>query len=916
MKAYLISHTHWDREWYQTFQDYRARLVNLLDELIGFMEKNPAFKYYHLDGQTIVLEDYLEVRPENRRRLQRLIKQGRLIPGPWYVMPDEFLVSGEALIRNLQLGSAISRAWGVEPMKVGYIVDIFGHNTQMPQICQGFGMESVVAFRGVSGLEASAEFIWEGADGSSVFFYRLPDETAYSNFWYKVRKPQLTGAPFDLNRGCADLKTLIEAERARSTTGVLLIMDGVDHVEVTPELPALLERMQAVMPQAQIVHGRLEDFHRENLKHRRRLPRHAGELRTPRMTPSIWPDAPCLNDLLANVLSSRIRLKQRNVRIQELLERQAEPWAVCAETAGRREIAQYFDIAWRHLLQNHPHDSICGCSIDQVHQDMLYRFDQAEQIGTRIASEAVAAIHAAVRPPAEGEYLVSVFNPSPFPRQGVVVELEFPNPCPDQFSLARRDGTPVPYQRLSAQPKMRIVRPYRDVPSGSSRTVQTVFADVTVPALGYTTLVYKPDSGGRQSLAAAAPKDWRPPCATAAAGGSPEPPALLENGLVRLAFDPDGTVTLTDLATGEVYPGLNAFADGGDTGDGYKYVPPATDRIVTGLSDVSVAVTASGPFVQSAVVRGILVVPAGLTDDKKARLSETVCLRISSTFTLRHGSRRVDVRTEIDNTARDHVIKALFPARAASCESFADSMFDVVRRDIRQPEGVVFHEPWQENRPLESFVGIGDRRRGLAVFAKGLHEGGVRDDAARTVFLTLLRCFGHTVLTLGEEGGQMLGRQTLEYAFMPACDGELPALLAEREQFLHPVLCSHSLDILLNRRPFTGTLEDTRSFLSISDPRVVLSALRRNPRGELILRVFNPTPDRVTADIEFGFPVSAVTQTDLAEDTVGKKIRLTRGRIRLMLAPKRIKTLTLERVQGGPRRSATGSAFKSVNSRD
>jgi alpha-mannosidase/mannosylglycerate hydrolase len=138
LTVYVISHTHWDREWYQTFQGYRARLVGLLDELLEFMEKNPAFAYYHLDGQTIVLEDYLEIRPENRARLQQLIKAGRIIPGPWYVMPDEFLVSGEAMIRNLQMGFATSRAWGVEPMKSGYLVDMFGHDSQMPQVLQGF----------------------------------------------------------------------------------------------------------------------------------------------------------------------------------------------------------------------------------------------------------------------------------------------------------------------------------------------------------------------------------------------------------------------------------------------------------------------------------------------------------------------------------------------------------------------------------------------------------------------------------------------------------------------------------------------------------------------------------------------------------------------------------------------------------
>ena len=503
--------------------------------------------------------------------------------------------------------------------------------------------------------------------------------------------------------------------------------------------------------------------------------------------------------------------------------------------------------------------------------------------------------------PTDGEFLVSVFNPSPFPRKGVMLDVEFPDACPEDFTMALRDGTPVPYQRVSARQRMQILRPYRDIPGGSFRSVQTVFADVTVPALGYTTVVYK--SGSAETIAAGNGRGGTRPSRTVDDGlctvlegavpSAPKSMCALANGLISLSFTPDGTITLTDLATGEKYPGLNAFEDGGDTGDGWKYIPPANDRIATGLSEVSVTVTASGPFVASAVVNGTLTVPAGLTPDQKGRSAVTARVRLCSTFTIRRGSRRVDVRTEIENTARDHVIKALFPARAASWESFADSMFDVVRRDIRPPAGVVFEEPWQENRPLESFVGISDRRRGLVVFAKGVHEGGVRNNEARSVFLTLLRCYSRTVLTLGEEGGQMLGRQTMEYAFMSIRDHELPAVLAEREQFLHPVRCSHSLDVLLNRKEFTGTLDDTRSFLSISDPRVVLSALRRNPRGDLILRVFNPTSDRVSSDVVFGFPVSGVTQTNLAEDTVGKKVKLTHGRIRLQLKPKTIQTFRL-----------------------
>jgi alpha-mannosidase len=286
-----------------------------------------------------------------------------------------------------------------------------------------------------------------------------------------------------------------------------------------------------------------------------------------------------------------------------------------------------------------------------------------------------------------------------------------------------------------------------------------------------------------------------------------------------------------------------------------------------------------------------LPVPARLTSDQTGRSRDTVSLHISSTFTIRRGSARVDVRTEIENNARDHVLKVLFPARVVSRESFADSMFDVVHRGIRLPSNVGFAEPWQENRPLWSFVGISDPRRGLAVFSKGLHEGGVRDDENQSVFLTILRCFGKTVFTLGEEGGQMQGRQAVEYAFMPVHDGELPEVLAENDLFQNPVMCCHSLDVFKNRH--AGTLDDTWSFLRISDPRVVLSSLRRNPRGDLVLRVFNPTPDMVAADVDFGFPVSRVNETDLEESRMGKDVPLANRRIRLRLEPKAIHTLRL-----------------------
>ena len=150
MHIYLFSGTHWDREWYQSFQGFRYRLVAMLDDLVEFFETEDHESVFHLDGQTIVLEDYAEINPEGYERLKKLIAQRRVLIGPWYCMPDEFLVSGEALIRNLLRGHAICAGLEAAPWKCGYICDIFGHNAQMPQLLRGFGMDSAVVGRGTN----------------------------------------------------------------------------------------------------------------------------------------------------------------------------------------------------------------------------------------------------------------------------------------------------------------------------------------------------------------------------------------------------------------------------------------------------------------------------------------------------------------------------------------------------------------------------------------------------------------------------------------------------------------------------------------------------------------------------------------------------------------------------------------------
>ena len=144
----MVPHTHWDREWYSPFQTFRLRLVELLDDLLPRLEADPSYAHFLLDGQMAVVDDYLAIRPEAEERLRRLAASGRVAMGPWYVLMDEFLVSGETIVRDLQLGLDRAARFG-GAMSVGYLPDMFGHIAQMPQILRQFGFADAVVWRGV-----------------------------------------------------------------------------------------------------------------------------------------------------------------------------------------------------------------------------------------------------------------------------------------------------------------------------------------------------------------------------------------------------------------------------------------------------------------------------------------------------------------------------------------------------------------------------------------------------------------------------------------------------------------------------------------------------------------------------------------------------------------------------------------------
>jgi alpha-mannosidase len=387
----VVPHTHWDREWYLPFEQFRLRLGMVVDGVLDTLERDPSFTSFTLDGQAIVLEDYLEVRPENEGRLRALLAAGRLEVGPSYVLPDEILVGGEPLVRNLLLGRRVCRRFGVEPSRAGYLPDSFGHPAQLPQILAGFGIRTLLFSRGMGDEidDVGVVFRWRAGPAEVVACQMLPH---YSNFagltWHHDSEPRVR----------AIVERFGELVRGAGQNEIVLA-NGSDHLTIEPELPEILTTLtQAFGAPFRI--GRYE----EHAPPADDLPVHEGELVGSR-----------LQNVLRGVNSARIYLKQANERAERRLlsiETTAALRTLCEDAPYP---AADLRLAWRDLLRNHPHDSICGCSCDEVHRDMLVRYEQLDRALDYVEREALGV----------GGALV---NTLPFHRRravdGSLVELE------------------------------------------------------------------------------------------------------------------------------------------------------------------------------------------------------------------------------------------------------------------------------------------------------------------------------------------------------------------------------------------------------------------------------------------------------------------------------------------------------------
>lgn len=903
---YVLS-SHWDREWLQPFQVFRHRLVHLLDRTIAALESGELRGPFTTDGQSILLEDYLEVRPKRRAQVEKLVRSGKLKVGPWYVLPEEWLVSGESFIRNLRLGRQIARDFGGRPSDAGFACDLFGHIGQLPQIFAGFGIKGVFLWRGIE-PRATAHFVWEGVDGTRLPAYRF-GRAGYGEYAYDVRRGTQLDVWFDEARSRTDHLAFIAGQAQRSTLPPVLVFDGCDHLEFDSGHYRVLSSLKPSdgLP-GPVTHSTLDNYLEDLRPHLSQIKDVVrGELRE-------YARLPLIRDqqwLIPGVLSSRVNLKHANAACQDLLCHWAEPFAEMARSfAGGEDPHDFLEVAWRWLLQNHPHDSIGGCSIDEVHEDMKFRFAQCRQIGERVASEALRLLAASVAGEVgKNELRVLVANPLPRPLdEPVELTLQIPAEwrCFNEFfgfevkpgfRIHDATGREIPYQRLAQDPnrtKFRASSPVK-FPVPYKTNDVTVALRLPLPPLGYTTLTVREGAlAGQDEIVAAAMLPTRHPGTPGLATGE----CSMENEHLAVVIEPNGTLTLTDRRSGQVYTRLLTFEDIADIGDGWYHGPAVNDQaFVSSSARSDVALVHNGPLVACFRIRTTMRVPSEFQFDRMLRSAQLTELVIDSLVTLRAGGDRVEVTTTVRNHARDHRLRVLFPSQAQAGSFLADGAFDVVERPVTLPkDNHLAREFAVESVPQQTWSAVFDKRRGLAIVSSGLLETAVRDLPERPLALTLFRATRRTIMTDGQPEGQLQGDIDSRYWIVPLRGAPDRVKLLEHGVQLGAGLRTAQLTAYdVSVCPRRVALPPESSQLRVAGAVVVTSM--RDVAGATEIRLFNPALKSASATLDFrGRPASTpaprtVQRVNLESAPLGKPAALKSGTFTLAVRPKEIVTL-------------------------
>jgi hypothetical protein len=883
----VVAHTHWDREWYLPAGRFRQRLVALVDELLDGAASPEA--PFLLDGQAVVLDDYLAVRPDERERVGRLLRVGAIEAGPWYVLADELIPSGEALVRNLLAGRASLHSFGADSPPVLYSPDSFGHPAALPVLAEGFGLPLIILWRGYGGAgwPAGDVFRWRAAGGASALVYHLARDG------YELG----SSLPEDAHAAASRWDAIREAIVDRARVGVALLPNGADHHALQPRLDAAIAALaRAAARAADVRRGSRAAF--ANSLDEAAGPadlvvvddRDAGGVELRDSYGYTW--------TLQGTFGTRASLKRRNALAERLFVRDMEPWVALAALRDRcADRCALVHAAWKSLLLCHPHDTLCGCSTDEVARAMSTRLDDATSQGRGLRDDALLDIirHdpvSARRSIGSWRPVVIVRNAASRARGGLA-ELEVlryrehvrvgPGSAPesvmrdDRAESVRRELEPyslaggrVHYQLLERsvrhdRTESPVAYPHDDLVE-SERVVAWV-----APVAGYgassLTIDDASDTDDRGSASMPIP----------VAVGSAE--RWLDNGMLRVAIDDSGSVRVESRKLGVAWDSVVGFEDVGDAGDLYTHSPIAPT--VTEARFAGARLVYPGPLRGELHAAWKMAIPeASSRAGRSSVLRET---ELHLALTLDAGAPFLRVRVWAANKCHDHRLRVLFRSGLVDADVWADAAFGPVRRAPISPRDVSA-ESAPPTAPLARYITLGGAERGLTLYSDGLAE--YEATAGGDIAVTLVRAVGelsrndlperpgHAGWPASTPEAQSVGRAEARFALLPhgARTDEAIALIERTAD-----------DVLLPLRGFT-----LRSALSAPEPTLGVELLldergREGLDGALaftackpaedgngiVLRCANLTGRTLRARWRIGVPISEALLARLDETPIG-----------------------------------------------
>ena len=895
--VHVVPHTHWDREWYHAHGRFRQRLVALIDELID--DPPVEGESFLLDGQAIIVEDYLAVRPERRDRLVALLASGRLEAGPWYVLADELIPSGEALVRNLLVGRRVLRSLGTTTQPILYCPDAFGHPAALPELANGFGLPVIIAWRGFGSQRwpRGDTFAWRAPSGASAILFHLPSD----GYEFGSSLP-------DDDAAARERWTRIHAALApRSITGVVLLQNGADHHARQRNYPEAVAAIQRAAGDAARVRGSsMRAFTDELLEGVKRasLSTITGELR----------DSYGYTWTLQGTFATRAHQKRLNAIAERMLVRDAEPFSAIARARGADSRLPLTVAAWKTLLHAHPHDTLCGCSLDDVARAMDVRIADATTQSRGITEDALLDIVGHDREVArvqrkQWKPAVVIRNRAARPRGGVafielrefiadipvgpgsptvrepsaeaLASVSFPEPAKARWFQVI-GGISAVHDRVESP------RHYPD----DDLTARTRAAIWIEPLPGYGTtmlpLEHRPAGAaalrsgvveiGEGAVRAPVPATSR----SLGAGG-----ITIENAHVRLVAR-DGTLSLEDLATGRRVDDIVLVEDLLDRGDLYT---PSIHGNGMRLQLDDAAVVARGPLVATWRLRWRLI------DASRSR--PRVGATLDAEFTVVADSPVLRVRIRGANARPNHRSRIGLRTGLVDATVWADAAFGPVQRAplVVRPEEAAIETP-PPTAPLHRYVSLFSDDHGATLFSDGLAEYEATSDG--TVFVTLVRAVGELSRNdLRERPGHAGWPTPTPLAQSPGPFAASLGLMfhGPRSDATIDQIERAADDVLL---PLTG--ETLRSALHVAPPAMgaelsgrglAFSALKESEDGDaVVVRCVNLFDREVEGAWRFGFPIRGAHRARL-DETMIEPLPHDHDRVSFRAGPREVVTIVV-----------------------